>query len=84
MNEFVLAGIGIFGLVAYAMVSIYIAVRLEDVLDQSALGLLMLHALLTIGSGLLIIGGVPYVIMIWLITYGALLAWAIYLDIWGN
>ena len=81
MNEFIMAGLFLTVLVIYIGVMLFIAVIFERSIGIDATLIIAPHVLFTIICALFAVGGVPYVIMTWLIIFGAMLGYALYIEL---
>lgn len=80
MNEFIITGISLTGIILYVIITLFIGFTYEDTnFIPNILIFFIIHTLFTIICLFFILGGIPYIIMGWLIIYFIMLLYAIYL-----
>ena len=83
MNEFIIAGLFMTALIIYIGVMLFVSITFERSTGIDATLIMAPHALFTVICTLFVIGGVPYIITGWLIVFGAMLGYALYIEFNG-
>ena len=83
MNEFIMAGLFFTALIIYIGVVMFIASTFERSMGIESVLMATSHILFTMICALFAIGGVPYIITGWLIIFGAMLGYALYIEFNG-
>ena len=78
MNEYVIAGLGLLGLSIFSVTSLFALEPIADHFGDDLLTVFLIWALISGICLLFIIGGVPYVLLGWIIAYAALIVFGVY------
>jgi len=81
MNDYVFAGIFMTAVIIYVAILLYIAFKIDDKHDIEPLLWIYGHIIFTLICILFILGEVPYIITTWLVVFGGMLSYALYLDV---
>jgi len=80
MNDFIIAGITVSVIVIYVVILLFIAFKINDKTNIDPLITVYSHIPFTIICTLFVLGGIPYIITLWLIILGILLSYATYIE----
>ena len=80
MNDFIIAGIATSVIVLYIIALLYAALEIDDHDRFNGIVIIYGHIIFTLICLLFVLGGVPYIITLWLISFGVILGYGLYLD----
>ena len=80
MNDFIIAGIATSVIVLYIIALLYAAFQMDDHDKFNGPIIIYGHIIFTLICLLFVLGGVPYIITLWLISFGVILGYGLYLD----